>query len=134
MRIQLHSSSQSRQLPYDHIAPDRYIDPNCCTLDDAVQQLAINDQADIPFIVWQVENPHRLIALPDKISLYGHNSLHTILNRGHSLTDVVFVGGFTMGNTTQANWIIKLIWALIKIVPFHKSGSSLALHQPFNAL
>ncbi|MES1026448.1 hypothetical protein ABN584_26465 [Gloeocapsa sp. BRSZ] len=90
-------------MPRDHIAPDRYIDSNCCTLHYAVQQLAIDDQADIPFIVWLVENPHSPIALPGKISLYGHDSLHAILNRGHSLADEVFVGSFTMGNTTQAN-------------------------------
>ncbi|MBE9193150.1 hypothetical protein IQ230_22925 [Gloeocapsopsis crepidinum LEGE 06123] len=103
-------------MPRDHLAPDRYIDPNCCTLRDAVQQLSIDNQADIPFMVWLVEHPHSPIALPGKISLYGHDSLHAILNRGHSLTDEVFVGGFTMGNTTQANWIHQLLYKLVSLL------------------
>lgn len=70
MRIHLNSSAQSRQLPHDYVAPDRYIDPHCCTLHDAVQQLSIDDRADIPFMVWLVEHPHSPIALPGKIALY----------------------------------------------------------------
>ncbi len=77
MGIQFNLASQPQQVPPDHIETDFYIDSNSCTLHDAVQQLAINDQADIPFIVWLVENPHSLIALPSKISLYGHDSFHS---------------------------------------------------------
>ncbi|MES1026442.1 hypothetical protein ABN584_26435 [Gloeocapsa sp. BRSZ] len=57
MGIRANLASQSNQVPIDHIEPDFYIDSNCCTLNDAVQQLAIADQADIPFIVWLVELP-----------------------------------------------------------------------------
>ncbi len=40
------------------------MNPNSCSLHDAVQQLSNDDQADIPFIVWLVENSHSPIALP----------------------------------------------------------------------
>jgi hypothetical protein len=120
MGIQLNSSSQSRQLPRDHITPDVYIDPNCCTLYDAVQQLSIDDQADIPFIVWLVENPHSPIALPGKIDLYGHDCLHAILNLGHSLADEVFVRGFTMGNSTQTNRFHQLMFKFVSSTVYPK--------------
>lgn len=120
MRSQLNSSSQSRPLPRDHIAPDRYIDPNFCTLYDAVQQLSIDDQADIPFIVWLVENPHSPIALPGKIDLYRHDCLHAILNRGHSLADEAFVRGFTIGNSTQTNRLHQLLFKFVSSTVYPK--------------
>jgi len=110
MCIQLNSSSQSRQLPHDHIAPDIYIDPNCCTLYDAVQQLATDSQADTPFIVWLLDYPNSPIALPGKIDLYGHDCLHAILNRGHSPPDEAFILGFTMGNDLQTTWLHKFLY------------------------
>jgi hypothetical protein len=92
MRIQLNLSFQSRQLPPDHIALDVYIDPNCCTLHDAVQQLSIDNQADIPFI----------------------------LNRGHSLADEAFVRGFTIGNSTQTNRLHQLIFKFVSSTVYPK--------------
>lgn len=120
MRIQLNLSSQLRELPHDHIAPDRYIDPNCCTLHDAVQQLSIDDQANVPFIVWLVENPHSPIALPGKIDLYRHDCLHAILNRGHSLPDEAFIRGFTMGNSTPTNRLHQLLFKFISSTIYPK--------------
>lgn len=120
MHIQLNSSAQSRQLPPDHIAPDRYIDPNCCTLHDAVQQLSIDNPVDIPFIVWLFEDSSSAIAFPGKISLYGHDCIHAILNRGHSLADEAFVKGFTMGNDTRTHRLHQLLFKLISSTLYPK--------------
>ena len=54
--VQLNLASQPKQAPTDHIEPDFYIDSDCCTLHDAVQQLAIDSQADTPFIIWLLEH------------------------------------------------------------------------------
>jgi hypothetical protein len=113
MNTQLNLTAQFNPIPDDHIAPDLYIDPNSCTLHDAVQQLATDRPEDEPWIVWLFEDVNSAIALPGKISLYGHDSLHAILNRGHSPVDEAFVGGFTMGNTTQAKWIHQLLYKLV---------------------
>lgn len=116
MNTQLNLTAQFKPIPDDHIAPDLYIDPNSCTLHDAVQQLAIDRPEDEPWIVWLFEDVNSTIALSGKISLDGHDSLHAILNRGHSPADKAFVGGFTMGNTTQANWIHQLLYKLVSLL------------------
>ncbi|MCU0550369.1 MAG: NCS2 family permease [Leptolyngbya sp. Prado105] len=113
MNTQSNSTAQITPLPDDHILPDLYIDPNSCTLHDAAQQLATDRLEDEPWIVWLFEDVNSAIALPGKISLYGHDSLHAILNRGHSPADEAFVGGFTMGNTTQAKRIHQFLYKLI---------------------
>jgi hypothetical protein len=113
MDIQLNLTSQAQQMPADHIEPDFYIDSTCCTLHDAVQRLTIDSEADTPLIVWLFENPSSPIALPGKIDLYGHDCLHAILNRGHSLADEAFVLGFTMGNDTQATWFHQLLFKFL---------------------
>lgn len=121
MNTQLNLTAQSKPLPDDHIAPDLYIDPNSCSLHDAVQQLSIDSPEDEPWIVWLFEDVNSPIALPGKISLYGHDSLHAILNRRHSPADEAFVGGFTMGNTTQANWIHQLLYKLVSSLLYPKN-------------
>ncbi|BAU10555.1 hypothetical protein LEP3755_10390 [Leptolyngbya sp. NIES-3755] len=113
MNTPLNLTAQFKPLPDDHIAPDFYIDPNSCSLHDAVQQFAIDRPEDEPWIVWLFEDVNSLIALPGKISLYGHDSLHAILNCGHAPADEAFVGGFTMGNTTQANGIHQFLYKLV---------------------
>lgn len=113
MDIQLSPTSHSKQVLFDHIEPDSYIDPNGCPLQDAAQQLAIDSQADTPFMVWLFEIPSSWIALPGKIDLYGHDCIHALLNRGHSLADEAFVKGFTMGNDSQTHWLHALLYKLI---------------------
>ena len=110
--IPFNLASQLKPVPPDHREPDFYIDSNRCTLHDAVQQLAIDSQADTPFIVWLLEYPNSSISLPGKIDLYGHDCLHAILNRGHSLPDEAFIRGFTMGNDLQTTWLHKLLYKL----------------------
>lgn len=120
MDIRPNLTSQFGQVPIDFIEPDYYIDSNCCTLRDAVQQLAIDSQADTPLIIWLLENPSSSIALPGKIDLYGHDCLHIILNRGHSPADEAFVLGFTMGNDTQTNWLHQLLFKLCSSTVYPK--------------
>lgn len=110
MDIRLNLASPPQQLPPDHREPDFYIDPNHCTLHNAVQQSAIDRPADIPLIIRLFEHPHSPIALPGNIYLYGHDCLHAILNRGHSLSDEAFIRGFTMGNDPQATWLHILLY------------------------
>ncbi|MBD1913248.1 hypothetical protein [Leptolyngbya sp. FACHB-8] len=112
MGIRSNLTSQFRQVPPDHIEPDFYIDSNICTLHDVVQQLAIDSQSDTPLMTWLLEHPHSPIALPGKIDLYGHDCLHAILNRGHSLADEAFIRGFTMGNDLQTTWLHKFLYKI----------------------
>lgn len=104
------SSLISQPVPIDHREPDFYIDSDCYTLHDAVPQLAIDSQADTPFILWLLEHPHSPIALPGKIDLYGHDCLHAILNRGHAPLDEAFVVGFSMGSDLQATWLHNFLY------------------------
>lgn len=48
MNTQLNLTAQFKPIPDDHIAPDLYIDPNSCSLHDAVQQLATERPEDEP--------------------------------------------------------------------------------------
>lgn len=120
MDIQSTLTSQSKPMPIAQMEPDFYIDPNGCTLGDAVQQLTISSEADTPFIIWLLENPGSAIALPGKIDLYGHDYLHAILNRGHSLADEAFVIGFTMGNDPQTNWLHQRVFKLVSSTVYPK--------------
>lgn len=113
MNIPLNLASQLKQVPPDHREPDFYIDSNCCTLHDAAQQLAIDSEADMPFMIWLLERPSSPIALPGKIDLYGHDCLHAILNRGHSLPDEAFIRGFTMGNDLQATGLHNFFYKVV---------------------
>jgi hypothetical protein len=120
MNTPLSLASQPKQVPTNHLEPDFYIDPNYCTLHDAVQQLAIDSPADIPFILWLLEQPGSPIALPGKIDLYGHDCLHALLNRSHSLPDEAFIRGFTMGNDWQATGLHKFLYKLAAFTVYPK--------------
>jgi hypothetical protein len=120
MDIQSNLASQAKHMSFDHIEPDFYIDPTYCFLQDAVQQLSIDDQTDVPFVIWLLENPSSPIALPSKIDLYGHDCLHTILNRGHSPADEAFVLGFTVGNNTQITWLHQLLFKFVALTLYPK--------------
>ncbi|KAM3113939.1 hypothetical protein [Phormidesmis sp. 146-33] len=56
MDTRFNLTSQPKQVPTGHMEP-LYINSNCCTLQDTVQQLTIDTQADTPFIVWLLERP-----------------------------------------------------------------------------
>ncbi|MGA7935594.1 MAG: hypothetical protein WCA35_18735 [Kovacikia sp.] len=120
MGIQSRLTSQSQQLQTDYVESYR-IDLNHCTLHNAVQQISIDSQADVPFIIWLFENPNSPIALPGKIDLYGHDCIHAILNReSHALPEEAFVLGFTMGNDAQANWLHQLLYKLVSSTLYPK--------------
>ncbi len=71
-------------------------------LSDAYRQFVLDMQADIPFLIWLLENPKSALALPGNVDLYGHDCIHLLLNRGKSNFDEAFVIGFTMGNASDA--------------------------------
>ena len=73
------------------------------SLNNIVEQMGGGGQEDIPFIVWLLENPDSMLALPGKINLYNHDCLHILLDLGISLDDEAFVVGFTMGNDLKTN-------------------------------
>lgn len=85
---------------------------NSLTLQEALQTLGGDPPADIPFLVWLLENPASPLALPGKIDLHGHDCLHVLLGRHFSLYDEAFIVGFTMGNDRQTHWFHLLIFKL----------------------
>ena len=64
-----------------------------------------NKQSEIPFLVQLLENPVSPVALPGKISLFDHDCVHVLLDRGKSAQDEAFVIGFTMGSDPKTNWL-----------------------------
>lgn len=64
----------------------------------------------IPFVIWLLENPNSLLALPGKISLRHHDYIHILLGRGISSEDEAFVIGFTMGNDLKTNKLHLFIY------------------------
>jgi hypothetical protein len=79
------------------------------TLAQVYDQLDGDEQADIPRLVWLLENPASPIALPGNINLRNHDYLHILLGCGQSAEEEAFVVGFTMGNdlSTKA-WQVAL--------------------------
>ena len=73
------------------------------SLNKILEDMGGGGQSDIPFIVWLLENPDSMLALPGKINLYNHDCLHILLDLGISLTDEAFVVGFTMGNDMKTS-------------------------------
>jgi hypothetical protein len=71
------------------------------TLGEAYQAFAKDGEADIPWQVWLLENPGSPFAFPGSVSLWGHDCIHLLLNRGISNFDEAFVVGFTMGNCSR---------------------------------
>ncbi len=82
---------------------------NNTTLKEALKEITIEQQEDIPWIVRLIENPDSPLALPGKISLFDHDCIHVLLNRKTKLSDEAFVIGFTMGNDPKTKpWHVKL--------------------------
>ena len=71
------------------------------SLAQAYQALEGDSPADIPWLVWLLENPESPLALGGSISLRNHDYLHILLNRGFTPADEAFVIGMTMGNDPQ---------------------------------
>jgi len=118
--IQSRLTSQSKQSQTDHIK-SYCIDLNHCTLHNAVQQIFIDSQADVPFIIWLFENPNSPIAFPGETDFYGHDCIHAILNRaGHDLAEEAFVIGFTMGNDVYTNWLHQFLYKLVSSTLYPK--------------
>ncbi|MEH2184316.1 hypothetical protein [Nostoc sp.] len=74
------------------------------TLKQAYSALEGDEQADIPFLVWLLENPGSFLALPGKINLRNHDYVHILLGREQSAQDEAFILGFTMGNDLKTKW------------------------------
>ncbi|MEH1822246.1 MAG: hypothetical protein V7L31_24755 [Nostoc sp.] len=70
------------------------------------------DKQKIPFVIWLLENPNSLLALPGKINLRHHDYIHILLGRGISPQDEAFVIGFTMGNDLKTNQLHLFIYKL----------------------
>jgi hypothetical protein len=93
------------------------------TLDDAYQSLQGDPPADIPFLVWLLENPASPLAMPGKIDLVGHDYLHLLLKQGFSAANEAYVVGFTMGNderTIGLHLAIFSIFALFLYPPKYR--------------
>ena len=73
------------------------------TLFECLKTIKGDEQSNIPWIVWLLENPDSIFPLPGKINLYNHDCLHILLDRGISLFDEAFVVGFTMGSDIRSN-------------------------------
>jgi hypothetical protein len=74
------------------------------TLAEAYKSLQGDEQSDIPWIVWLLENPASPIALPGNIDLAGHDCLHLLLKKGFTSSSEAYVVGFTMGNDRRTKW------------------------------
>ncbi|MDJ0530940.1 MAG: hypothetical protein QNJ70_00370 [Xenococcaceae cyanobacterium MO_207.B15] len=79
---------------------------------DVYSSLEGDDETDIPFSVWLLENPTSPLPMPGKITLYNHDIIHILLGRDISPQDEAFVLGFTMGNDPSTNWFHLLIYKL----------------------
>ncbi len=67
-------------------------------------------QSGIHWIVWLLENPNSPISLSGAISLYNHDVIHILLDRGMDTHDEAMVIGFTMGNSTDTSSWIKWLF------------------------
>ncbi|MDZ8257452.1 hypothetical protein [Nostoc sp. ChiQUE01b] len=72
----------------------------------------LHGEPKIPFVIWLLENPNSIVALPGKISLLHHDYIHILLDRGVSSEDEAFVIGFTMGNDLKTNQLHLFIYQL----------------------
>ncbi|MCC5663224.1 hypothetical protein LC653_04565 [Nostoc sp. CHAB 5784] len=83
----------------------------------------------IPFVIWLLENPNSLVALPGKISLRHHDYIHILLGRGISPQNEAFVIGFTMDNDLKTNKLHLFIYKIFAkfIYPYPYNFSTLDL-------
>ncbi|MEH2168803.1 MAG: hypothetical protein V7K41_19535 [Nostoc sp.] len=70
----------------------------------------LHGEPKMPFVIWLLENPNSIVALPGKISLLHHDYIHILLDRGISSQDEAFVIGFTMGNDLKTNQLHLFIY------------------------
>ncbi|MDZ7993999.1 MAG: hypothetical protein RM022_032645 [Nostoc sp. EfeVER01] len=70
----------------------------------------LHGKPKMPFVIWLLENPNSIMALPGKISLLHHDYIHILLDRGISSQDEAFVIGFTMGNDLKTNQLHLFIY------------------------
>jgi len=77
---------------------------------DLISANDFSEKCQIPWIIWLLENPQSLLALPGKINLYNHDCLHILLDRKCQIEDEAFVIGFTMGNDSKTNRLHLLIF------------------------
>ncbi|OWY63586.1 hypothetical protein B7486_52270 [cyanobacterium TDX16] len=100
------------------------------TLAQAYALLSGDCPDEIPFVVWLVENPDSLLALPGKIHLREHDYLHLLLGRGFAASDEAYVIGFTMGNDLRTKrwhlWLYKLVSRLLYPPKFRSNRTDLA--------
>ncbi|AVH72124.1 hypothetical protein [Nostoc sp. 'Lobaria pulmonaria (5183) cyanobiont'] len=89
----------------------------------------LHGEPKFPFIIWLLENPNSIVALPGKISLLHHDYIHILLGRGISSQDEAFVIGFTMGNDLKTNQLHLFIYQVFAkfIYPVPYKFSSLDL-------
>lgn len=79
------------------------------TLADAYEDLQGDSPAEIPFLVWLLENPASPLHLPGSIDLFGHDCLHLLLKKGFLPADEAYIVGFAMGNDVSTKWLHLLI-------------------------
>ena len=89
----------------------------------------LHGEPKFPFVIWLLENPNSIVALPGKISLLHHDYIHILLGRGISSQDEAFVIGFTMGNDLKTNqlhlFIYQVFAKFIYPVPYKFSNLDL---------
>ena len=102
------------------------------TLKYCLQTIDGDEQSDIPFMVWLLENPESSFPLPGKINLYNHDCLHILLDRGISLLDEAFVVGFTMGSDLKTNRFHLAVFKFLSNLLYPKQYKF--SHQQFNLL
>ena len=90
------------------------------TLKECLQNINGDEQSDIPFLVWLLENPESIFPLPGKINLYNHDCLHILLDRDISLVDEAFVVGFTMGSDLKTNRFHLAVFKILSSIFYPK--------------
>ena len=90
------------------------------TLKECLQKINGDEQSDIPFLVWLLENPDSIFPLPGKINLYDHDCLHILLDRDISVLDEAFVVGFTMGSDVKTNRFHLAVFKFLSSVFYPK--------------
>lgn len=89
------------------------LDSKESTLGEAYEKFKGDQQKDIPFLVWLLENPDSPLPFPGQIRLFEHDCLHLILGLGISASDEAFIVGFTMGNDPNTKTWHMLLFRLI---------------------
>jgi hypothetical protein len=104
----------------DRLKLSNAVQSDSITLKKAVESLGGYDQTDVPWQIWLFENPDSAIALPGAITLFNHDCLHVLLDRGFSNDDEAFIIGFTMGNDIQTQWFHVVIFKVLSLIFYPK--------------